>query len=88
MGSHFIWVCLILLYIGCENNQTNWIMRRNLIRAFLMLALFILATCQDPGDADILMTVDRDFSDLSQEAGMHKAFLTYAADSAVLLPDG
>jgi ketosteroid isomerase-like protein len=33
------------------------------------------------------MKADRDFSSLSQKEGMHKAFLTFIADSGVILHD-
>ena len=60
-------------------------MSRNYIRVIFLLTLVLLSACQKSEDAEVLMTVDREFSDMSLESGMQKAFLAYAADSAVLL---
>lgn len=54
---------------------------------FFCFILFLLASCSHSTTED-LMKVDREFSALSAEAGMKKAFLEYADDSAVLLQNG
>lgn len=50
----------------------------------LISATILLAGCVNYSP-EVLMITDRNFSDRSKEAGMQKAFLEFADDSAVIL---
>jgi ketosteroid isomerase-like protein len=54
------------------------------ITIFFLLSLIPLSACRE-ADPTELIRVDQEFSALSREKGMKHAFLTYAADSVVLL---
>jgi len=62
----------------------------NLVFFVYIAILFLIISCNnsvngpEPGQ---LLKADRDFSALSVKEGMHKAFLEFAADSAVMLRD-
>ena len=53
----------------------------------LIMATLLISGCQRNGirNADELLKVDRDFSQLSSDSGRNKAFIAYVHDSAVLL---
>ena len=51
----------------------------------LILFVILLITCTGHDGKLELIKTDRSFSDMSLEQGMQKAFIHYAADSAVLL---
>jgi ketosteroid isomerase-like protein len=59
-------------------------MRNTLILAF---ATLIIVSCQTNSEnsADVLLKIDKEFSDYSLANGTKEAFLKYAADSAVML---
>jgi ketosteroid isomerase-like protein len=55
---------------------------------FVFIAVFFsIISCSRNPEAGQLMKADREFSDLSVKEGMHKAFLSFEADSGVLLRD-
>jgi ketosteroid isomerase-like protein len=62
----------------------------NIIFFVFIAILFLTISCtkslKQPA-AGQLMKADRDFSALSEKAGMHTAFLTFIADSGVILRD-
>lgn len=59
------------------------------IMLFVFIAiLFLIISCNKSGiapDAGVLIKADRDFSAMSEKEGMHKAFLSFFADSGVML---
>jgi ketosteroid isomerase-like protein len=62
----------------------------NIIFFVFMAILFLTISCTKSvkqSYAGQLMKADRDFSSLSEKEGMHKAFLTFIADSGVILHD-
>ncbi|MFN8241360.1 MAG: DUF4440 domain-containing protein [Bacteroidales bacterium] len=62
----------------------------NIVFFVFIAILFSIISCSHPApkaDPEVLFKADRDFSALSARAGMHEAFLTYVADSGVLLRD-
>jgi len=62
----------------------------NIVFFEYMAILFLIISCNNSGnkpETGQLMQADRDFSALSIKEGMHKAFLEFASDSAVMLRD-
>src|ERR1035437_2958173 len=59
------------------------------IMLFVLIIIFIgILSCSKTSKkqtANILLQTDRDFSAMSVEEGMHKAFLFYTADDGVIL---
>ena len=57
----------------------------NIVFFVFIAILFLTISCVNsvkPPDAGQLLKADRDFSALSVKEGMHKAFLSFIADSA------
>lgn len=62
----------------------------NIVFFAFIAILFLTISCtsrESKSHAGELMKADRDFSALSQKEGMHKAFLSFIADSGVILRD-
>jgi ketosteroid isomerase-like protein len=62
----------------------------NIIYFVFIAILFLTISCTKSVKQSVagqLMKADRDFSSLSEKEGMHKAFLTFVADSGVILRD-
>jgi ketosteroid isomerase-like protein len=62
----------------------------NIVFFVLIAILFLIISCSEPGrlpEAGQLKKADRDFSKLSESSGMYRAFLSFVADSGVLLRD-
>jgi ketosteroid isomerase-like protein len=62
----------------------------NIMLFVLIIQLFFLFSCTKNSKhnlAGALLKADRQFSDMSEKEGMHKAFLAFFADSGVILRD-
>jgi ketosteroid isomerase-like protein len=62
----------------------------NIMLFVLIINLFFTISCTNSLKNDtsgVLLKTDLDFSKMSENSGMHKAFLTYFADSGVMLRD-
>ncbi len=59
----------------------------NITLFVIITNLFVILSCTNNKKMaeGILLEVDREFSSMSQREGMHKAFLSFIADSGVLL---
>lgn len=58
---------------------------------FVVLFSFLIFGCAEKkpaADPDVLIRLDKDFSDFSQNYGFHKAFIAYADDSVTILKAG
>ena len=54
-----------------------------------MLVLFLVGCCcEKKTDPSVLIKTDREFSGMSVEKGLNKAFIYYAADSVVKIREG
>lgn len=81
---------LNLAYL-CSNIQQP--MKEKIINPVAILMIIILAaSCNQPTrpvtDSDVLLAADRDFSAMSEKAGMNAAFYAFSHDDAVVLHDG
>ena len=62
----------------------------NIMLFVLIINLFFVISCTNRSKNDtsgVLLKTDLDFSNMSEISGMHKAFLSYFADSGVMLRD-
>ena len=62
----------------------------NIVFFTFIASLFLTISCTNsvrPSHAGELMKADREFSSMSMKEGMHKAFLSFIADSGVILRD-
>jgi ketosteroid isomerase-like protein len=62
----------------------------NIMLFVLIINLFSMISCTNSSNqspAGVLIKADNDFSEMSVNAGMHKAFLSWFADSGVMLRD-
>jgi len=62
-------------------------MKRKLLIITVLLSIFSCKNIDLEKEKQSLLTVDKEFSDLSEKVGMHKAFLEYIDENGVLLKD-